>query len=80
MGAQYKGPLPKDSRCYPFPKKNITIERSEENGPINHVQISCEVNRDSFTAVDSYEIKFTVKCKYRNRERYYNCGLVARPS
>lgn len=41
-------------------------KRKKENGPINHVKISCEVNRDSSTASDSYEIKFTVKCKYRN--------------
>ena len=65
-GCADKGCAPEGFKVLYVSKKNITIERSEENGPINHVQISCEVNRDSSTASDSYEIKFTVKCKYRN--------------
>lgn len=61
-GCTDKGCAPEGFKVLSVSKKNITIERSEENGPINHVKISCEVNRDSSTASDSYEIKFTVKC------------------
>ena len=61
--------LPDGIKVESVSKQNVTIERSKENSTINHVKILCTVDHrtrtgTSTTLADSYEINFTIKCKY----------------